>query len=332
MAPAPEVSVVDLAALFESALVLASLGNLPSGAPTTQASLQSGQIEALDGRLTYERLTAIFCGRRPDLALQWLLDVGLLAHLLPELVATAALADEGQGRHKDVWEHTKIVVRQAVARPALRWAAVLHDIGKVTTRHFVSSSKVTFIGHAEAGATMFREGPARRMAFPAEIAERVERLIFHHLRPAQYDASWSDAAVRRFVRDMGPDLVDVLDLSRADVTSQRPGQRRQCLRRISELGRRVRRIKAELKADRERPALPSGLGDALMAEFSLSPGRAIGELKRRLALRVESGDLVVDSDLDLSAGGRGAPSIEACLREVRRLSMLDNLELDSRGT
>ncbi len=287
-------------------------------------SLRGAQIEALDRQLTYERLTAIFCGRCPDLALQWLLDVGLLAHVLPELVATAALADEGRGRHKDVWEHTKIVARQAVPRPALRWAAVLHDIGKVTTRRFVSSSKVTFVGHAEAGATMFREGPARRIAFPAGIGERIEELIFHHLRPGQYDASWTDAAVRRFARDMGPCLVDVLDLSRADVTSQRPGQRRQCLERVSELARRVR----SLKAESERPTLPAGLGDALMAEFSQPPGRAIGELKRRLAELVVAGELVVV--VGPGAGGRRAPSIDSCLREVRRRNMIDDLEMDSK--
>ena len=319
MVEASERSGTELATLFESALALAREGVLPLDALTTQATLRAAEIEALDGRLTYERLTAIFCGRRPDLALQWLFDVGLLAHLLPELVATAALADGAQGRHKDVWEHTKIVARQAVPRPALRWAAVLHDIGKVTTRRFVGPAKVTFIGHAEAGATMFREGPARRIEFPAEIGECVEKLIFSHLRPAQYDASWTDAAVRRFARDMGPCVVDVLDLSRADVTSQRPGRRRRCLERISELARRVRTIQA---AQSERPALPSGLGDALMVKFSLPPGRAIGELRRRLALLVEAGALA-------SHVGDGAPSIEACLREVVHRGMIDDLGLGS---
>lgn len=320
MGEASEHSRVELATLFESALTLASEGIFPSDALTTQATTRVAEIEVMDGRLTYERLTSIFCGRRPDLALQWLFDVGLLAHLLPELVATAALADGAQGRHKDVWEHTKIVARQAVPRPALRWAAVLHDIGKVTTRRFVGPTKVTFIGHAEAGAMMFREGPARRIEFPAEIGERVEELILYHLRPGQYDASWTDAAVRRFAREMGPCLVDVLDLSRADVTSRRPNRRRRCLERISELARRVRAIKA---AESKQPVLPAGLSNALMVKFSLPPGPAIGELRRRLASLVEAGALASH------VGGDGVPSVEACLREVVRLGMIDDLGLSS---
>src|SRR5690606_20284033 len=137
-------------------------------------------------------------GRHPDAAMQWLLDVGLMDRLLPELAATVAFSQEGGRRHKDVWEHTKAVVRQSVPRPAVRWAAVLHDIGKVPTRRFVGPGKVTFHGHAEEGARMFRRGPARRIAFPPALAAEVEALILHHLRAGHYEPSWTDAAVRRF--------------------------------------------------------------------------------------------------------------------------------------
>lgn len=102
--------------------------------------------------------------------MQWLLDAGLLDHLMPELAATVALSQEAGRRHKDVWEHTKAVVRQSVPRPVIRWGAVLHDIGKVTTRRFVGQGKVTFHGHAEEGVRMFRRGLAQRLGFPRRSA------------------------------------------------------------------------------------------------------------------------------------------------------------------
>lgn len=263
-------------------------GEIPDAALTAQIASQADRIAALTPSAVYELLTPAFCGHHPEVAMQWLRDAGLLVHLLPELDATVAFSQEGGRRHKDVWEHTKAVVRQAVPRPAVRWAAVLHDIGKVTTRRFVGPGKVTFHGHAEEGVRMFRRGPARRIGFPPELRERVELLILHHLRGGQYDGSWTDAAVRRFGLEMGPILTDLLDLSRADVTSKRPGKRQRCLCMISELSRRIREIAA---ADARVPPLPPGLGNLLMDALGLPPGKHIGELRARLEAMCEAGEL-----------------------------------------
>jgi poly(A) polymerase len=204
------------------------------------------------------------------------------------------------------------VTRQAVPRPAVRWAAVLHDIGKVPTRRFLPGGKVTFHGHAEVGVRMFRRGPGRRIAFPSELRERVELLIRHHLRPGQYDASWTDSAVRRFAREMGPVLTDVLDLGRADVTSRRPGKRRQCLRMISQLSRRIRMLSEQ---DAQPKPLPPGLGNVLMERLSLPPGKHLGLLRDRLAERVEAGEI---------EGGRDP---EYYLEIVERDRLLDGIEI-----
>jgi len=296
---------------LEIAAQIAGEGCSPPCAPSTQVDVWRSAVVELDPELTYGQLTRVLCGRAPDLAMQWLYEVGVLAELLPELAATATLGDGG-GRHKDVWEHTKMVVRQAVRRPVVRWAAALHDVGKVPTRRFVSPSKVTFLGHEEVGAEMFRRGPARRFMFPPEVAGGVERLIRFHLRPGHYDGQWTDAAVRRFARDMGPDVTDLLNLSRADVTSQRPGQRRRCLGRISELGRRIRALKA---ADERAPVLPRGLGRALMDAFALPPGPQIGALRHRLE------EIYADDE----PRGEGALSVERCLEEIRRRGLVEEL-------
>ena len=274
--------------LLLPAVLAGQTGTMPESALTAQVAENADLVAAVSPEEVFERLTAAFCGRHPEIAMQWLRDAGLLVRLLPELDATVAFSQEAGRRHKDVWEHTKAVVRQSVPRPAVRWAAVLHDIGKVPTRRFVGPGKVTFHGHAEEGVRMFRRGPARRIGFPPELRERVELLILYHLRPGQYDGGWTDSAVRRFNLDMGPILTDLLDLSRADVTSKRPGKRQRCLELISELGRRIRAI-AEL--DARVPPLPPGVGDALMRALELKPGKHIGALRQRLTELCEAGEI-----------------------------------------
>lgn len=274
--------------LLAPAAVAGQTGEIPPDALTAQIAAQAPLVGAFPPEEVFAALSAAFCGRHPDVAMQWLRDAGLLRQVLPELDATVSFSQEAGRRHKDVWEHTKAVVRQSVPRPAVRWAAVLHDIGKVTTRRFLGPGKVTFHGHAEEGVRMFRRGPALRIAFPADLRDTVEALILHHLRPGQYDGSWTDSAVRRFAHEMGPLLTDLLDLSRADVTSKRPGKRQRCLEMISELGRRIRAI-AEL--DARVPPLPSGIGDALMSQLELRPGKIIGALRARLTALCESGEI-----------------------------------------
>ncbi len=135
---------------------------------------------------------------------------------------------DGEWRHKDVWKHTKQVVRQAVPRIEVRWSALFHDIGKVRTRTISPGGEVHFFGHAEVGARMFDKMNRREKLFSAEETLRAEIrfLVLHHLRASQYDGSWTDSAVRRFAREMGPHLEDLLCLSRADITTKRPEKKR----------------------------------------------------------------------------------------------------------
>ena len=112
---------------------------------------------------------------------------------------------DGEWRHKDVWKHTKQVVRQAVPRLELRWAALFHDIGKMKTRSITPDGKVHFLGHAEVGTRMFDKLDRRLGLFAPEPAlkETVRFLILHHLRANQYSPDWTDSAVRRFARELG---------------------------------------------------------------------------------------------------------------------------------
>lgn len=288
MAPSSEALELQPERLLLPAIDVGRSGVMPAPAQMAQIAVRAAEIREVDGARLYELLSEALLGKHPHQALQWLRDAGLLAELLPELDATVDFSQEGGRRHKDVWEHTKEVVHQSVPRPAVRWAAVLHDIGKVPTRRFLPDGKVTFHGHAEEGVRMFRRTVARRIQFPDELRERVELLILHHLRAGQYDGTWTDSAVRRFHREMEPFLTDLLDLSRADVTSKRPGKRARCLRQISELSRRITEL---AKQDAKPKPLPAGLGKVLMDGLDLPPGKHIGELRGRLEALFDAGEL-----------------------------------------
>jgi poly(A) polymerase len=279
--------------ILETATAIAA-GGVTVGAEITQVCTENvGRLADVPIDRVRDELERCLLGRHVDLALQWLLVIGAIEMFLPELAATVDLAQEAGRRHKDVWEHTKLVVKQAVPRPAVRWAALLHDIGKVPTRTFTNKG-VHFHGHAEVGARMF-DKIARRIAFDTPLRKKVRFLIKHHLRSNQYSDRWTDSAVRRFAREMDEHLADLLDLSRADITSKRPGRRQALLRQIHDLAERVERLRAE---DAVVPPLRKGIGETIMQHFGLPPSKRIGDLKRALETAVERGELEPHRDDD----------------------------------
>lgn len=273
--------------------IAAGRGQWPRDEVTAVCCELAGRLDDCDAAAVRDELEAALVCRDIDAALQWLFEIGVIDQFLPELGATVSLKQEAGRRHKDVWEHTKLVVKQAVPRPAVRWSALLHDIGKVPTRTFTNKG-VHFHGHAEVGARMF-DKIARRIPFERDMRRKIRFLIKHHLRSAQYAPDWTDSAVRRFAREMREHLTDLLDLSRADITSKRPGRRQFLLRQIAELKGRIDTLDAE---DAKVPPLPTGLGNAIMERFGLSPSRLLGDLKRELEAAIERGDLEPQRDFD----------------------------------
>jgi poly(A) polymerase len=267
---------------------------LPPAEVTEAVRGIAAETRRLAGPRVRPLLEQMLVGKGVHLALQWLHESGLLAAWLPELEATVNFSQEAGRRHKDVWEHTKQVVRQSVPRPAVRWAALLHDIGKVPTRTFTPDGGVHFHRHSEVGARMFEE-VQRRFVFDKPMKQKIKFLILHHLRPNQYDAGWTDAAVRRFGRELDAHLQDLLDLSRADITSARPGKRQAGLRQISELQARIVALREE---DAKLPPLPTGIGSVIMERFGLPPSKQLGDLKKALEAAVERGELEARREAD----------------------------------
>lgn len=240
------------------------------------------------------QLDRLLVAHHPEDGLDALLEVGALQAVLPEVHALVGFSD-GEWRHKDVWKHTKQVVLQAVPRLAVRWSALLHDIGKVRTRTIDERGRVHFFGHSEVGAAMFRRRVLRRIPFDTEMQERIHFLILHHLRPGQYDASWTDSAVRRFGKDFGDGLDDLLCLSRADITTKRPEKKRRGLTQISELSQRIDAIREH---DARVPPLPSGIGNDIQERFGVPPSRLIGDIKRRLEQMIGLGAIEAHRDAE----------------------------------
>ncbi len=261
---------------------------------TARVREEADTTRGLPGEVVRDALSPLLVGRGAHLALQWLHETGLLGIWLPELEATVNFSQEAGRRHKDVWEHTKQVVRQAVPRPEVRWAALLHDIGKVHTRAFLPDGGVTFHRHSEVGARMFYD-VQKRFNFERPTKHKLRFLILHHLRPGQYEESWTDSAVRRFDRELQEHLQDLLDLSRADITSARPGKRQAALESISALQSRIGSLRQE---DAIQPPLPTGIGNVIMEHFALPPSRQIGDLKRELERLVDSGELEARREAD----------------------------------
>ncbi len=230
-------------------------------------------------------LDELLVKRNVEDALQALQELGAFAVWLPELEAMVGFGD-GEWRHKDVWKHTKQVVKQSVPRLEVRWGALLHDIGKPRTRKITDDGQVTFYGHSEVGAAMFRKKVRKRLGFEGPLADRIHFLILHHLRASQYEASWTDAAVRRFYKQMGDGLRDLLDLSRADITTKRPEKRRRGVAQISALAKRIKALEA---VDSKVAPLPKGLGQHLMDALGLPPGKELGNIRKNLEREADEG-------------------------------------------
>jgi poly(A) polymerase len=251
--------------------------------------IDAADLTGLDPKDIRASLDRVMMGEYADAGLDSLLATGVLDALLPEVKAMVGFGD-GEWRHKDVWKHTKQVVTQSVPRLEVRYGALFHDIGKVKTRSISPDGEVHFFGHAEVGARMFDKLERRGKLFAHDTALRdeVRFLVLHHLRASQFDGKWTDSAVRRFAREIGPSLDNLLCLSRADITTKRPEKKRRGINMIDALAERI----AELAAiDAKQPPLPTGLGNELMTAFGIPPSKKLGDIKRALELAVEAGEI-----------------------------------------
>jgi poly(A) polymerase len=209
---------------------------------------------------------------------------------LPELPAMA-LEQDPIHRHKDVLAHTIAVVSKTRPDRILRLAALFHDVAKPKTRSFGPGGTVSFHHHEVVGARMTRDR-MRALKYPTEDISDVSQLVELHLRFHTYKMGWTDSAVRRYVRDAGPQLVRLNELTRCDCTTRNEAKARTLARRMDDLEERI----AVLQEREEMAALRPDLdGNEVMAHLGLKPGPEVGQaLNFLLDLRLDEGPLTKD--------------------------------------
>jgi poly(A) polymerase len=255
---------------------------------------QSPSLARISRERILAELTLLLVGEYVDHGLDALRRTGLLQVALPEIEPLAAEAEANVaprlGREKDLWDHTVRVVRQAPARPAVRWAALLHDAGKPLTRSVALDGDIHFFGHERVGADLAQRALGRLNADRA-LRTTVRTLVEHHGRPAAYESSWTDSAVRRLALDTGDAWDDLLDLAAADVTSGREQKRTAAARRIADLRARFAHLQEQVELARLESPLD---GNDLMRIFERPPGPWIKEVKNYLRELVIDGTLAPD--------------------------------------
>jgi poly(A) polymerase len=249
------------------------------------------------GRITAERvqveLSKLLLGAHPRAGLEVLVDSGLAEVVLPELPALRMAADE-HGQHKDVYAHTLQVLEQAIDLEdepdlTLRWAALLHDIGKPETREFGDGGRVSFHHHEVVGARMARKR-LKELRCSKQLIEDVGQLVFLHLRFYGYrSGEWTDSAVRRYVVDAGPLLSRLHKLVRSDCTTRNQRKAAALSAAYDTLEERIAELQKQEELDAVRPDLD---GNEIMTVLGLPPGPFVGQAyKHLLAQRMEHGPL-----------------------------------------
>jgi poly(A) polymerase len=246
-----------------------------------------------------DELTKLLLTDDPVPGLRLLVETGLAHIVLPELPALKLEVDE-HAHHKDVYEHSLTVLRQAIelekARPGiaspdliLRIAALLHDIGKPQTRRIEGGGVVTFHHHDVVGAKLAGRR-LKQLRFDKETIGAVSTLIELHLRFFGYsEGVWTDSAVRRYVRDAGPLLERLHILTRADVTTRNVRKADRLSFAYDDLEERIAAIAEAEGIAAVRPDLD---GEQIMRLLGLSPGPAVGQAYRFLLdLRLDEGPL-----------------------------------------
>ncbi|HEX4902423.1 MAG TPA: CCA tRNA nucleotidyltransferase [Acidimicrobiales bacterium] len=245
------------------------------------------RLEIVSAERIRDELNRLLVLDDPSPGLWFLCDTGLAEHFLPELPAMRVEQDPIH-HHKDVLAHTIAVVRKTSPDLVLRLAALLHDIGKPATRDF-GPKGVSFHHHEVVGARMARRR-MKELKYPNDVRDDVSQLVFLHLRFHGYgDDAWTDAAVRRYVRDAGPLLGKLNELTRCDCTTRNRRRAEMLSRRMDALEERIEVLREQEAIDALRPDLD---GQQVMALLDLPPGPEVGRaLRFLLDARMEEGPL-----------------------------------------
>ena len=285
--------------MMRAARFAAQLGFDVAPEVITAMTTMSQRIEIISAERVRDELSKLLLAPHPRRGLLLLVDSGLAGYVLPELPKLQLEIDEHH-RHKDVYEHSLIVLEQAIDLETshephlepdlvLRLAALLHDIGKPKTRKFESGGGVSFHHHEVVGAKLVKKR-LTALRFSNEIIDSVTLLVELHLRFHGYGSGeWTDSAVRRYVRDAGDQLARLHKLTRADCTTRNRRKADLLSRTYDELELHIAHLQAQEELNAIRPDLD---GAEIMDILGIKPGPVVGQAyKYLLELRLDNGPL-----------------------------------------
>ncbi len=287
----PEISFSDdPLRMMRAARFISNLGMIAVPELVSAVKAMADRITIVSAERIRDEFDRLIVTERPSLGLWFLVDNGLSKHFLPELGAMQ-LEQDPIHRHKDVLTHTLAVVENVKRDDPCdfritRLAALFHDVGKPKTRAIRPGKGVTFYHHEAVGARMTRDR-MRKLRYSAQDTETVAELVALSARFHTYQMGWTDAAVRRYVRDAGEHLAELNVLTKSDCTTRNEKKVAALAKRMEELEQRI----ADLAAREELAAMrPEMQGDQVMEFLNVKPGRHVGEaLNFLMEIRIEEG-------------------------------------------
>ena len=241
---------------------------------------QAERIKIITKERINVELNKILASPAPSIGLTLMHNSGLLQHVLPELERMSGVERRGKHAHKDNFEHTMKVLDNVAKRTDdlwLRWAALLHDIGKPTTKAYDPKHGWTFHQHEVVGSKMVPQ-IFRRLKLPMNEPMRfVQKMVFLHMRPIVLSEDLvTDSAVRRLLFEAGDDIEKLMTLCEADITSGIDAKVKQFLKNFQLVRAKMQDLE---ERDRVRNFQPPITGDIIMKTYNLPPCAAIGEIK-----------------------------------------------------
>ena len=293
----PEVAFTDdPLRMLRAARFVSTLGMQPDPEVVDAMRALRERLRIVSAERVRDELTKLLHGEHVDRALELVVDTGLADVFLPELPALR-LEQDPVHQHKDVLRHTLAVVKRTPPDedPTLRLAALLHDVGKPVTKR-ITSEGVQFHHHEVEGARM-AEDRLRALRYPERVVQDVRTLVEMHLRFHTYRLGWTDGALRRYVRDAGPLLDKLNQLTRADCTTQNPRKAKMLSDLQDDLEQRIARLAEEENLAAIKPPLN---GHEVMEHLGIRPGPMVGEaLEYLLEMRMDRGPISKEEALRL---------------------------------
>lgn len=272
--------------MLRAARFVAQLDLRPTADVRSAISAGAADLDFVSAERIRDEFSRLLTRPKVSEALWLLVDTDLMDRFMPEVPAMR-LEQDPVHRHKDVLTHSIAVTQKTAPRLVVRLAALLHDIAKPETRS-IGPRGVQFHHHDVVGAKMARRR-LRALKYPSEVVDTVSQLVFLHLRVHTYKMGWSDAAVRRYVRDAGTHLADLNELVRSDCTTRNRRRAQDLQRRMDELEARIAELAAAEELSRIRPEID---GRTVMEHLGIAPGPAVGAaLDHLLDIRLDEGEL-----------------------------------------